>query len=140
MSPNSQQTQIVEKNIVSTSEINLLSLTKNSSKTTPHQETIFQFADVMGPAKIIHIYDAGTGLRAIVVVDNIACGASIGGVRMAPYVTTEEVFRLARAMTLKNAAADLPEAAGKTAILAGPKMPVAQKEIRPCISAGSIRV
>ncbi|MDJ0616535.1 MAG: Glu/Leu/Phe/Val dehydrogenase [Calothrix sp. MO_192.B10] len=104
-------------------------LTTDNAKKAPEQENIFQFADDLGPAKIIHIYDPGTGLKAILVVDNVACGASIGGVRMAPDVTTEEVFRLARAMTLKNAAADLPHGGGKAAILAEPKMPVAQKEI-----------
>ena len=43
----------------------------------------------------------------IKVVDNVAKGPSIGGVRMAPDVTTEECARLARAMTFKNAAAGL---------------------------------
>jgi len=46
--------------------------------------------------------------EAIVVIDNTACGAGIGGVRMAPDVSVEECFRLARAMTWKNAAAGLP--------------------------------
>jgi glutamate dehydrogenase/leucine dehydrogenase len=39
------------------------------------------------------------------VIDNVAAGPSIGGLRMAEDVTVEECFRLARAMTLKNAAA-----------------------------------
>jgi len=91
-------------------------------------DNIFRFADELGPAKIIHIYEPETDLKAIVVVDNIACGPAIGGVRMALDVTTEEVFRLARAMTLKNAAADLPHGGGKSAILADPKQPIANKE------------
>jgi hypothetical protein len=37
-------------------------------------EDVFRFADDLGPAKIVHIYEPGTGLRAIVVVDNVACG------------------------------------------------------------------
>ena len=57
----------------------------------------------------------------MVVIDNIACGPAIGGVRMAPDVTTEEVFRLARAMTLKNAAAGLAHGGGKAGIVADPK-------------------
>ena len=69
--------------------------------------------DDLGPAKLVHIYDPATRLRAIVAVDNVACGPSIGGVRMAPDVSAEEVFRLARAMTLKNAAAGLPTAAAR---------------------------
>ncbi len=59
--------------------------------------------------------------RGVVVIDNVFCGPSIGGVRMAPDVTTSEVFRLARAMTLKNAAAGLPHGGGKAGILADPK-------------------
>ncbi len=89
---------------------------------------IFEFGDPLGPAKVIHIYDHQSGLKAMVVVDNVACGPAVGGVRMAPDVSTEEVFRLARAMTLKNAAADLPYGGGKAAILASPKLPVAKKE------------
>ncbi|WP_414753979.1 Glu/Leu/Phe/Val family dehydrogenase [Anabaena sp. CCY 9910] len=91
-------------------------------------DNIFRFADELGPAKIIHIYERKADLKAIVVVDNIDCGPAIGGVRMATDVTTEEVFRLARAMTLKNAAADLPHGGGKSAILADPKQPLADKE------------
>ncbi|WP_066424857.1 Glu/Leu/Phe/Val dehydrogenase [Anabaena sp. 4-3] len=95
---------------------------------TNDSETIFRFADDLGPSKIIHIYEPTTKLKAIVVVDNTACGAAIGGVRMAADVTTEEVFRLARAMTLKNAAAELPHGGGKSAILADPKLPLPTKE------------
>ena len=91
-------------------------------------EPIFRFADDLGPDKIVHIYDPPTGLKAILVIDNVALGTSIGGVRMAPDVTTEEVFRLARAMTLKNAAADLPYGGGKAAIVADPKLPPSKKE------------
>lgn len=92
------------------------------------RDNSFRFIDELGPAKIIHIYEKETNLKAIVVVDNIACGPAIGGVRMAQDVTTQEVFRLARAMTLKNAAADLPHGGGKSAILADPKQPLADKE------------
>jgi glutamate dehydrogenase (NAD(P)+) len=88
----------------------------------------FRFADDLGPAKIIHIYEPTTGLKAILVVDNVACGPSIGGVRMAPDVSTEECFRLARAMTLKNAAAGLSHGGGKSVIFGDPHMPTADKE------------
>jgi glutamate dehydrogenase/leucine dehydrogenase len=89
---------------------------------------VFQFADRLGPAKIIEVYEPSTRLKAILVVDNVACGPSIGGVRMAPDVSTEECFRLARAMTLKNAAASLPHGGGKSVIFADPRLPVAEKE------------
>ena len=91
-------------------------------------EDAFRFADELGPAKITHIYEPLPGLKAILVVDNVACGPAIGGIRMAPDVSTEEVFRLARAMTLKNAAAGLPHGGAKSAILADPKLPLSDKE------------
>ncbi len=91
-------------------------------------EDAFRFADDLGPAKVIHIYEPRTGLKAILVVDSVACGPSIGGVRMAPDVSTEECFRLARAMTLKNAAAGLRHGGGKSVIFADHRMPAAEKE------------
>ena len=51
-----------------------------------------------------------------VVVDDVSLGPAIGGVRLGPSVTTAEVARLARAMTLKNAAAMLPHGGGKAGI------------------------
>ena len=88
----------------------------------------FRFTDELGPAKIVHVTERSTGLRATVVVDNVAIGPAIGGVRMAPDVTTEECFGLARAMTLKNAAAGLRHGGGKSVIAADPTMPIADKE------------
>ena len=75
------------------------------------------FSDDLGPEKVVHIYEPKSGLKAIVVVDNLALGPAVGGCRMAPDVSTEEVFRLARAMTLKNALNDLPHGGAKSAIL-----------------------
>ncbi|MDJ0846970.1 MAG: Glu/Leu/Phe/Val dehydrogenase [Myxococcota bacterium] len=88
----------------------------------------FRFADELGPARIIHVHEPGIGLRGTLVVDNVATGPSIGGLRMAPDVSTEECFRLARSMTLKNAAAGLPHGGGKSVLYADPAMPVDQKE------------
>lgn len=79
------------------------------------------FCDELGPAKVVHIYDPTCGLKAIVAIDNTACGPSIGGVRMASDVSTSEVFRLARAMTMKNAAAGLAHGGGKAGIVADPR-------------------
>ena len=88
----------------------------------------FEFADDLGPAKIIQVHQPEIGLRGILVVDNVAAGPSIGGLRMACDVTVEECFRLARAMTLKNAAAGLSHGGGKSAIQADPKAAPADKE------------
>jgi glutamate dehydrogenase (NAD(P)+) len=84
--------------------------------------------DELGPAKVVVIHDARVGLEAVVVVDNIACGPAIGGVRMARDVTLAEVARLARAMTMKNAAAGLPHGGGKSGIVADPAGAPADKE------------
>ena len=88
----------------------------------------FEFADELGPLKTIHVHEPSVGLRAVLVVDNVALGPSIGGVRMAVDVTTEECIRLARAMTLKNAAAGLPHGGGKAVLYGDPKMPKQDKE------------
>jgi len=88
----------------------------------------FEFADELGPLKIIHVHEPSVGLKAILVIDNVAKGPSIGGVRMAPDVSTEECVRLARAMTYKNAAAGLPHGGGKAVLYGDPKMPKADKE------------
>ena len=98
----------------------------------------FRFADELGPLKIIHIHRPAVGLRAVVAVDNVACGPSIGGCRMAPDVSAEEAFRLARAMTFKNAAAGLAHGGGKSVIVADPRMPAADKEKLIRAFAGAI--
>ncbi len=85
-------------------------------------EDLFTAGDALGPLKVIHVHEHSIGLRAVLVVDNVAMGPSIGGIRMAPDVTVEECIRLARAMTYKNAAAGLPHGGGKIVIRGDPKM------------------
>jgi glutamate dehydrogenase/leucine dehydrogenase len=89
---------------------------------------IHGIGDDLGPEKILLVRQPQMELEAIVVVDNIACGPAIGGIRMAPDVTVEEVCRLARAMTFKNAAAGLPHGGGKAGIIADPACALAHKE------------
>ena len=89
---------------------------------------IFDYVDELGPTKILHVYDPRSGLKGVLVIDNVAAGPSIGGLRMAPDVSTRECARLARAMTLKNAAAGLPHGGGKTVLFGDPKMHREEKE------------
>ena len=89
---------------------------------------VFRFADDLGPLKVIHVHNPSIGLKGILVVDNVATGPSIGGLRMALDVSAEECFRLARAMTLKNAAAGLPHGGGKSVLYGDPKMDRRDKE------------
>ena len=91
-------------------------------------ENIFAFADELGPIKIVHLYDPKCDLKAVVAIDNVARGPAIGGIRMAPDVSAEEAFRLARAMTLKNSAAGLPHGGGKSVIFGDPKIEPTKKE------------
>lgn len=95
--------------------------------------------DDLGPAMTVVLHDAAAGLEAIVVVDNVACGPAIGGVRMAPDVDVTEVARLARAMTFKNAAAGLAHGGGKAGIVADPGCDPFHKEQLLRAFARSIR-
>ena len=91
-------------------------------------DEIFNVVDELGPAKVVHVSEPTLGLEAALVVDNVARGPSIGGLRMASDVSTEECLRLARAMTLKNAAANLPHGGGKSVLRGDPRMPRDRKE------------
>ena len=89
---------------------------------------VFSFSDELGPALVIHVAEQGIGLKGILVVDNVAAGPSIGGLRMAEDVSLEECCRLARAMTLKNAAAGLRHGGGKSVLVGDPRMDPDRKE------------
>ena len=94
------------------------------------EHVFIDLADEYGPEKVVYIYEPRCGLKSIVVIDNTAAGPAIGGIRMAVDVTVDEVFRLARAMTWKNALAGLPHGGGKSGILADPSTPNKQTLIR----------
>ncbi|MBR0673822.1 Glu/Leu/Phe/Val family dehydrogenase [Neoroseomonas soli] len=99
----------------------------------------FAFADDLGPEQVIHIHRPGIGLRAVLVVDNTACGPAIGGIRMVPDADAREAFRLARAMTMKNAAAGLAHGGGKAVIIADPHGQAVRKEALVRAFAQAIR-
>ena len=89
---------------------------------------LFERGDAFGPVKVVHVCEPSMGLRAVLVVDNVARGPAVGGLRMAPDVTVEECMRLARAMTLKNSAAGLAHGGGKSVLWGDPRMPRENKE------------
>lgn len=69
--------------------------------------------------------DEATGLRAVIAIDDTTLGPGLGGVRRRAYASDAaaifECRRLAAAMTLKNAVAELPYGGAKSVILdAGP--------------------
>ncbi|MEZ5585142.1 MAG: hypothetical protein R3F37_22485 [Candidatus Competibacteraceae bacterium] len=39
----------------------------------------FEFADELGPTKVIHVYEPSIGLKAVLVVDNVAAGPRSAG-------------------------------------------------------------
>jgi glutamate dehydrogenase/leucine dehydrogenase/CBS domain-containing protein len=78
-------------------------------------------ADRLGPRLVVCMWDEEAELEAggYLVVDNLAMGRpSMGGIRMLPDVTPQATHNLARGMTLKNAAADLPYGGGKAGVVA----------------------
>ena len=78
--------------------------------------------DSLGPRLVVCMWDEESPLEigGYLVVDNLAMGRpSMGGIRMLPGITPEAIHNLARGMTLKNAAADLPYGGGKSGIVAG---------------------
>ena len=89
---------------------------------------LFHFGDDLGPAKVLYVHEPSVGLKGIVVVDNVAAGPAIGGLRMVSDGSVEECLRLARAMSLKNAAAGLAHGGGKSVLCADPKLPRDRKE------------
>jgi len=77
--------------------------------------------DKLGPYLVSCMWNDESDLEigGYLVVDNLAMGRpSMGGIRMLPDVTPSAIFNLARGMTLKNAAADLPYGGGKSGIVA----------------------
>jgi glutamate dehydrogenase (NAD(P)+) len=77
--------------------------------------------DRLGPHLVVCMWDEESDLEVggYLVIDNLAMGRpSMGGIRMLPDVTPSTIHNLARGMTLKNAAADLPYGGGKSGIVA----------------------
>ena len=84
--------------------------------------------DEFGFEKVIEVYDQKTGMQGVCVIHNTARGPGKGGIRMQPDVTVEEVMGLARAMSWKNAMADLPFGGAKSGIKADAKSLTPEKK------------
>jgi glutamate dehydrogenase (NAD(P)+) len=94
----------------------------NSSSTGMHSSysSAWKEMDEWGPEKVLQVYDPDTGMKGVLVIDNTSTGPGKGGIRFAKSVTPLEVFRLARTMTWKCAAAGLPFGGAKGGIIADP--------------------
>ena len=73
-----------------------------------------------GHESVHHVFDAKTGLRAIIAIHSTVRGPAAGGCRMWNYATADDAFvdalRLSEGMSYKNAMADLPLGGGKSVI------------------------
>ncbi|MFX0056704.1 MAG: CBS domain-containing protein [Candidatus Hodarchaeota archaeon] len=77
--------------------------------------------DKIGPKLVSCMWDEKSPLEigGYLVVDNLSMGSpSMGGIRMLPDIKPYDIHNLARGMTLKNAAANLPYGGGKSGIVA----------------------
>jgi len=75
--------------------------------------------------EVIFYTDAKSGLRAIIAIHDTTLGPALGGCRMWPYGNEQEaitdVLRLSRAMSFKNALAQLSTGGGKSVIIGDPE-------------------
>lgn len=80
---------------------------------------------VPGWKKVVHAVDAETGLDAILSVHDATLGPAVGGCRVFPYASfdaaLDDVKRLSRGMTFKNALGGIPFGGGKAVIIADAK-------------------
>ena len=83
--------------------------------------TLFDSPAFEGHESVQAFHDAETGLKAIIAVHSTSRGPAAGGCRMWPYpcadAALEDVLRLSRAMSYKNAMADLDLGGGKSVII-----------------------
>ncbi|WP_277454514.1 Glu/Leu/Phe/Val dehydrogenase dimerization domain-containing protein [Janibacter sp. DB-40] len=93
---------------------------------TPMSDSI---AEPWASEQTITCRDERTGLRAIIAIDDTTLGPGFGGVRYRAYPSTtaaaREAQRLAAAMTLKHALAELPYGGAKSVVMLDGRTPLA---------------
>ncbi|WP_201243446.1 Leu/Phe/Val dehydrogenase [Rheinheimera salexigens] len=86
---------------------------------------VFNHSEFDNHEQVVYCSDAETGLKAIIAVHSTALGPAVGGCRLWDYASDEaalnDVLRLSRGMTYKNAMAGLPLGGGKAVILGDAK-------------------
>jgi glutamate dehydrogenase/leucine dehydrogenase len=78
-------------------------------------------ADEIGPRYVVEVNSVKPRFKGFLVIDNLVRGPGKGGIRMAVNLTPNELFRLARTMTFKNALFELPFGGAKAGIALDPK-------------------
>ena len=85
---------------------------------------IFEHLDRYGHEQIVFCHNKDAGLKAIIAIHNTVLGPALGGTRMWPYKSEQDalndVLRLSRGMTYKNAVAGLNIGGGKAVIIGDP--------------------
>ncbi len=85
---------------------------------------IFETLDTYGHEQVVFCHNKDAGLKAIIAIHNTVLGPALGGTRMWPYKTEadalNDVLRLSRGMTYKNAVAGLNIGGGKAVIIGDP--------------------
>ena len=85
---------------------------------------IFETFATTGHEQVVFCHNKDVGLKAIIAIHNTVLGPALGGLRMWPYKSEQEaindVLRLSRGMTYKNAVAGLNIGGGKAVIIGDP--------------------
>lgn len=85
---------------------------------------IFEEMEKYGHEQVIFCQHKATGLKSIIAIHDTTAGPALGGCRMRPYESEEEmlfdVLRLSRGMTYKCAIADVDNGGGKCVIWGDP--------------------
>jgi leucine dehydrogenase len=87
--------------------------------------TLFDSPAFEGHEDLHAFHDPDAGLKCVIAVHSTARGPAAGGCRMWPYATAQaaqdDALRLSRAMSYKNAMADLELGGGKAVIIGDPR-------------------
>jgi leucine dehydrogenase len=87
--------------------------------------SVFENADFDNHESVTFFDDESCGLKAIVAVHSTSLGTALGGIRVQPYESSaaalNDVLRLSRGMSYKNALAELPLGGGKMVVIARPE-------------------
>jgi len=86
---------------------------------------VFDHPEFQNHQKVVFCSDSESGLRAIIAIHSTVCGPALGGCRMWPYesedAALEDVLRLSRGMSYKNAMTGLSLGGGKAVIIGDAK-------------------
>jgi len=78
------------------------------------------FLDEIGPESVVIMREPTINLKAFVIIDSSLNGIPMGGVRIAPDLTLNEIIRVARSMTLKFSSYNIPIGGGQAGIVFDP--------------------